>query len=42
MAERIEQVQRAFTAYTIARELGAGGMATARQGRETKRWAPAY
>jgi serine/threonine-protein kinase len=28
MAERIEQVQRAFTAYTIERELGAGGMAT--------------
>ena len=28
MTERIEQVQRAFTAYTIERELGAGGMAT--------------
>ncbi len=28
MAERIELVQRAFTAYTIERELGAGGMAT--------------
>jgi serine/threonine-protein kinase len=28
MAERLEQVQRAFTAYTIERELGAGGMAT--------------
>ena len=28
MAERIEQVQRAFTAYTIERELGSGGMAT--------------
>jgi eukaryotic-like serine/threonine-protein kinase len=28
MAERIEQVQRAFTAYTIEREVGAGGMAT--------------
>lgn len=28
MGEPIEQVQRAFTAYTIERELGAGGMAT--------------
>ncbi len=28
MTERIEQVQRAFTAYTIERELGSGGMAT--------------
>ena len=28
MPERIEQVQRAFIAYTIERELGAGGMAT--------------
>src|SRR6202048_1745349 len=28
MAEGLEQVQRAFTAYTIERELGAGGMAT--------------
>src|ERR1700686_5062070 len=28
MAERIEQVQRAFSAYTIERELGSGGMAT--------------
>ena len=28
MAERVEQVQRAFTAYTVERELGAGGMAT--------------
>jgi len=28
MAERIELVQRAFTTYTIERELGAGGMAT--------------
>src|SRR4030081_1487581 len=28
MAERLEQVQRAFTAYTIERELGSGGMAT--------------
>src|SRR5207245_6730705 len=28
MAERFEQVQRAFTAYTIQRELGSGGMAT--------------
>lgn len=28
MAERIEEVQRAFTAYTVERELGAGGMAT--------------
>jgi serine/threonine protein kinase len=27
-AERLEQVQRAFTAYTIERELGRGGMAT--------------
>ena len=27
-AERLEQVQRAFTAYTIQRELGRGGMAT--------------
>ena len=28
MAERIQQIQRAFTAYTIERELGSGGMAT--------------
>ena len=28
MPESVEQVQRAFTAYTIERELGAGGMAT--------------
>jgi serine/threonine-protein kinase len=28
MAEGIDQVQRAFTAYTIERELGSGGMAT--------------
>jgi serine/threonine protein kinase len=28
MTERIEQVQHAFTAYTIERELGSGGMAT--------------
>src|SRR5687767_970107 len=28
MAERIEQVQRAFTAHVIERELGSGGMAT--------------
>ena len=28
MSETIQQVQRAFTAYTIERELGAGGMAT--------------
>jgi serine/threonine protein kinase len=28
MPEPIEQVQRAFTAYTIERELGSGGMAT--------------
>ena len=28
MTERIEQVQRAFTAYTVERELGSGGMAT--------------
>src|SRR6202162_3731607 len=28
MPERIDQVQRAFTAYTIERELGSGGMAT--------------
>lgn len=28
MAERIEQVQRGFTAYTVERELGRGGMAT--------------
>src|SRR3982075_507364 len=28
MAEPIEQVQRAFTAYIIGRELGSGGMAT--------------
>jgi Tol biopolymer transport system component/tRNA A-37 threonylcarbamoyl transferase component Bud32 len=28
MTERLEQVQRAFSAYTIERELGAGGMAT--------------
>jgi serine/threonine protein kinase len=28
MAERIELVQRAFTAYTVERELGSGGMAT--------------
>ncbi|MDQ3517564.1 MAG: serine/threonine-protein kinase [Gemmatimonadota bacterium] len=28
MAERIERVQRGFTAYTVERELGRGGMAT--------------
>ena len=28
MADRIEQVQRAFATYTIERELGSGGMAT--------------
>src|ERR1700694_1010180 len=28
MSDRLEQVQRAFTAYLIERELGAGGMAT--------------
>ncbi|MGZ6157353.1 MAG: protein kinase domain-containing protein [Solirubrobacteraceae bacterium] len=28
MAERVEQVQRAFSAYLIERELGSGGMAT--------------
>ena len=28
MAERVEQVQRAFTAYLVERELGSGGMAT--------------
>ena len=28
MAERVEQVQRAFTAYIVERELGSGGMAT--------------
>ncbi len=28
MAERLEQVQRAFGAYSIERELGSGGMAT--------------
>src|SRR6202022_2742982 len=28
LAESLEQVQRAFTAYTIERELGSGGMAT--------------
>ena len=28
MAERVEQVQRAFTAYAVERELGSGGMAT--------------
>lgn len=28
MVERLEEVQRAFTAYTIERELGGGGMAT--------------
>jgi Tol biopolymer transport system component/tRNA A-37 threonylcarbamoyl transferase component Bud32 len=28
MAERLEQVQRAFSAYAIERELGSGGMAT--------------
>ena len=28
MAERIQQIQRAFTAYAIERELGSGGMAT--------------
>ena len=27
MTERLEQVQRAFSAYTIERELGSGGMA---------------
>src|SRR5450759_1475573 len=28
MAERVEQVKRAFTTYTVERELGSGGMAT--------------
>jgi eukaryotic-like serine/threonine-protein kinase len=28
MAERVELVRRAFTAYTVERELGSGGMAT--------------
>src|SRR3984893_19377287 len=28
MAERVELVQRAFTAYAVERELGSGGMAT--------------
>ena len=28
MAERVEQVQHSFTAYTVERELGSGGMAT--------------
>lgn len=28
MAERVEQVQRAFTTYTVERELGSGGMAS--------------
>jgi serine/threonine protein kinase/Tol biopolymer transport system component len=28
MAQSVEQVQRAFTAYTVERELGRGGMAT--------------
>jgi hypothetical protein len=28
MTERLEQVQRTFSAYTIERELGSGGMAT--------------
>ncbi|MGH7652261.1 MAG: protein kinase domain-containing protein [Gemmatimonadaceae bacterium] len=28
MSESLEQVQRAFTAYTVERELGTGGMAT--------------
>ena len=28
MTERIEQVHRAFIAYTIEREVGCGGMAT--------------
>src|SRR3979411_442368 len=28
MSETIQQVQQAFTAYTIERELGSGGMAT--------------
>ena len=28
MTERIQQIQHAFTAYTIERELGSGGMAT--------------
>jgi serine/threonine-protein kinase len=28
MAERVEQVQGAFTAYAVERELGSGGMAT--------------
>ena len=28
MPEAVEQVQRAFTAYAIERELGSGGMAT--------------
>src|SRR5256714_11696848 len=28
MTERLEQVQRAFSVYTIERELGSGGMAT--------------
>ena len=28
MTERLEQGHRAFTAYTVERELGSGGMAT--------------
>lgn len=28
MGDRVEQVQRAFTTYTVERELGSGGMAT--------------
>jgi serine/threonine protein kinase len=28
LAESLEQFQRVFTAYTIERELGSGGMAT--------------
>ena len=36
MGERVEQVQRAFTAYTVERELGSGGMATVYRAHDKK------
>src|SRR5256885_16955064 len=36
MPERIEDAQRAFTAYTVERELGSGGMAAVYLGHDKK------
>ncbi|MDB5937297.1 MAG: protein kinase [Massilia sp.] len=36
MADRLEQIQRAFGAYSIERELGSGGMATVYLAHDTK------